>query len=43
MVHLSDSFRLRDLRAERMQEIGRHVVRDHMPEQHQRFYEQLPF
>ncbi|MFG6430679.1 pyridoxamine 5'-phosphate oxidase family protein [Roseateles sp. LYH14W] len=28
--------------AERMQEIGRHVVRDHMPEQHQRFYEQLP-
>jgi len=28
--------------AERMAEIGRHVVRDHMPEQHQRFYEQLP-
>lgn len=28
--------------AERMQEIGRHVVRDHMPEQHQHFYEQLP-
>ncbi|HEY8881395.1 MAG TPA: pyridoxamine 5'-phosphate oxidase family protein [Roseateles sp.] len=29
--------------AERMDEIGRKVVRDHMPEQHQRFYEQLPF
>jgi len=28
--------------AERMEEIGRRVVRDHMPEQHQRFYEQLP-
>jgi uncharacterized protein len=28
--------------AERMDEIGRRVVRDHMPEQHQRFYEQLP-
>ena len=28
--------------AERMQEIGSRVVRDHMPEQHQRFYEQLP-
>jgi uncharacterized protein len=28
--------------AERMDEIGRKVVRDHMPEQHQRFYEQLP-
>ncbi|MDR7332933.1 pyridoxamine 5'-phosphate oxidase family protein [Roseateles asaccharophilus] len=29
--------------AERMHEIGTRVVRDHMPEQHQRFYEQLPF
>lgn len=29
--------------AERMAEIGSRVVRDHMPEQHQRFYEQLPF
>lgn len=29
--------------AERMAEIGGRVVRDHMPEQHQRFYEQLPF
>jgi uncharacterized protein len=29
--------------AERMQEVGQRVVRDHMPEQHQRFYEQLPF
>lgn len=29
--------------AERMDEIGRRVLRDHMPEQHQRFYEQLPF
>ncbi|KQW51428.1 MULTISPECIES: pyridoxamine 5'-phosphate oxidase family protein [unclassified Roseateles] len=29
--------------AERMAEIGPRVVRDHMPEQHQRFYEQLPF
>lgn len=28
--------------AGRMDEIGRRVVRDHMPEQHQRFYEQLP-
>ncbi|WP_457389448.1 pyridoxamine 5'-phosphate oxidase family protein [Roseateles sp. P5_E1] len=28
--------------AERMAEVGRRVVRDHMPEQHQRFYEQLP-
>lgn len=28
--------------AERMDEIGRRVVREHMPEQHQRFYEQLP-
>lgn len=28
--------------AERMDEIGRRVVRDHLPEQHQRFYEQLP-
>ncbi|MGQ3054230.1 MAG: pyridoxamine 5'-phosphate oxidase family protein [Roseateles sp.] len=28
--------------AERMAEIGPRVVRDHMPEQHQRFYEQLP-
>lgn len=28
--------------AERMHEIGSRVVRDHMPEQHQRFYEQLP-
>lgn len=29
--------------AERMHEIGQRVLRDHMPEQHQRFYEQLPF
>lgn len=29
--------------AERMHEIGTRVVRDHLPEQHQRFYEQLPF
>ena len=29
--------------AERMAEIGSRVVRDHMPEQHQRFFEQLPF
>jgi hypothetical protein len=29
--------------AQRMDEIGRRVVRDHLPEQHQRFYEQLPF
>ena len=29
--------------AERMREVGSRVVRDHMPEQHQRFYEQLPF
>jgi uncharacterized protein len=29
--------------AERMREIGHKVVREHMPEQHQRFYEQLPF
>lgn len=29
--------------AERMHEIGSHVIRDHMPAQHQRFYEQLPF
>lgn len=29
--------------AERMAEIGSRVVRDHLPEQHQRFYEQLPF
>ncbi len=28
--------------AERMHEIGAHVIRDRMPEQHQRFYEQLP-
>ncbi len=28
--------------AERMDEIGRRVLRDHLPEQHQRFYEQLP-
>ncbi|RZL37100.1 MAG: flavin-nucleotide-binding protein [Rubrivivax sp.] len=28
--------------AERMAEIGSRVVRDHMPEQHQQFYEQLP-
>jgi predicted pyridoxine 5'-phosphate oxidase superfamily flavin-nucleotide-binding protein len=28
--------------AQRMAEIGPRVVRDHMPEQHQRFYEQLP-
>lgn len=29
--------------AQRMDEIGRRVVRDHLPEQHRRFYEQLPF
>lgn len=29
--------------AERMHEVGLRVVRDHMPEQHQRFYEHLPF
>lgn len=29
--------------AERMQEIGPRVVRRHLPEQHQRFYEQLPW
>lgn len=28
--------------AERMAEIGPRVVRNHLPEQHQRFYEQLP-
>jgi len=26
-----------------MENFGRRVIRDHMPEQHQRFYEQLPF
>lgn len=29
--------------AARMAEIGARVVRDHLPEQHQRFYEQLPW
>lgn len=29
--------------AQRMHDIGQRVLRDHMPEQHQRFYEQLPF
>jgi uncharacterized protein len=29
--------------AERMAEVGSRVVRDYLPEQHQRFYEQLPF
>jgi predicted pyridoxine 5'-phosphate oxidase superfamily flavin-nucleotide-binding protein len=29
--------------AERMHEIGTRVVRERMPEQHQRFFEQLPF
>jgi len=29
--------------AERMEEIGRHVIRNAMPEQHRDFYEQLPF
>lgn len=29
--------------AQRMDEIGRRVVRDHMPAQHQAFYAQLPF
>ena len=29
--------------AERMQEIGRRVIRDHLPEQHRAFYRQLPF
>lgn len=29
--------------AERVHEIGTRVVRDHLPAQHQRFYEQLPF
>lgn len=28
---------------ERMQEVGRRVVRDHMPDQHREFYAQLPF
>jgi predicted pyridoxine 5'-phosphate oxidase superfamily flavin-nucleotide-binding protein len=29
--------------AERMEEFGRKVIRDHMPEQHRDFYRQLPF
>ncbi|MFG6466221.1 pyridoxamine 5'-phosphate oxidase family protein [Roseateles sp. BYS87W] len=29
--------------AERMQEVGARVVRDHMPEQHRLFFEQLPW
>lgn len=29
--------------AERAEELGRRVIRDHMPEQHQQFYAQLPF
>lgn len=29
--------------AERMADVGRRVIRDHMPEQHQAFYRQLPF
>ncbi|MEP1740506.1 MAG: FAD-binding oxidoreductase [Kangiellaceae bacterium] len=28
---------------ENMERFGRMVIRDHMPEQHQRFYQQLPF
>lgn len=29
--------------AERMEEFGRRVIRDHMPDQHRDFYRQLPF
>ncbi|MET7245882.1 pyridoxamine 5'-phosphate oxidase family protein [Methylobacterium sp. EM32] len=29
--------------AGRMEEVGRRVVRDHMPEQHRAFFEQIPF
>ncbi len=29
--------------AERMEVIGRRVIRDHMPDQHRNFFEQLPF
>lgn len=29
--------------AERMEQFGRRVVRDHMPDQHRNFYSQLPF
>ena len=29
--------------AERMEVFGRRVIRDHMPEQHRVFYQQLPF
>ena len=29
--------------AERMDMFGRRVIRDHMPEQHRDFFEQLPF
>lgn len=29
--------------AERMEQFGRRVIRDHMPDQHRQFYRQLPF
>ena len=29
--------------SERMEVLGRRVIRDHMPDQHRSFYEQLPF
>lgn len=29
--------------AQRMADMGRRVIRDHMPEQHRAFYRQLPF
>lgn len=29
--------------AARMEEVGRHVVRDHMPDQHRAFFAQIPF
>lgn len=29
--------------AERLEQFGRRVIRDHMPDQHRTFYEQLPF
>ncbi len=29
--------------AERMEQVGRRVVRDFMPDQHRAFYEQIPF
>ncbi|MFV3131948.1 pyridoxamine 5'-phosphate oxidase family protein [Niveispirillum sp. KHB5.9] len=29
--------------AERMDEVGRRIIRDHMPDQHRDFYRQLPF